>query len=215
MFKKLFFLLIVFSFLSCNNEPKDTLAMISTDFGDIKIKLYKDTPLHQENFSKLVKEGFYDGTLFHRIIPGFMIQGGDPNSKNAKPGQMLGNGGPGYTIPAEIGKLHFKGAISAARMGDKANPERNSSGSQFFIVEGMKVTKELLDNFENRNGIVYTDAQRERYIKEGGRPDLDGLYSVFGEVLEGNDIVSKIASQPKGRFDRPTNDISMKIKLID
>jgi cyclophilin family peptidyl-prolyl cis-trans isomerase len=120
-------------------QPKEQHLLIETELGDMKVMLYNSTPKHRDNIVKLVKEGFYDDLLFHRVIKDFMIQGGDPDSRNANPQQMLGQGGPGYQIDAEIGAYHFKGALSAARMADQVNPERKSSGSQFFIVQGYKV----------------------------------------------------------------------------
>ncbi|MBO4580711.1 MAG: peptidylprolyl isomerase [Bacteroidales bacterium] len=170
-----------------NMQTTNTLVLISTSLGDIKVRLYDETPLHRDNFIKLVKEGYYDGLLFHRVIDNFMIQGGDPDSRDAAPGTMLGKGGPDYTIPAEITPdlKHKKGALAAARMGDNVNPQRASSGSQFYIVQNDK-----------------------------GTPHLDGAYTVFGETVEGLDVVDKIAKVATDRFNRPIEDvriISMKI----
>ena len=200
--------------ISCGD--KERTALISTQYGDIKVKLYNETPQHRDNFVKLVEQGFYDGTLFHRIIKEFMIQGGDPNSKNAQPGAMLGSGGPGYTIPAEIlpGVIHKKGALSAARLGDQANPKRESSGSQFYVVQGKKWTDDELNMFEQR-GLKLTPEQREIYKTIGGTPHLDGAYTVFGEVVEGLDVLDKIAASPTGQADRPIEDIKMTVKMLN
>ncbi len=200
--------------ISCGD--KERTALISTQYGDIKVKLYNETPQHRDNFVKLVEQGFYDGTLFHRIIKEFMIQGGDPNSKNAQPGAMLGNGGPGYTIPAEIlpGVIHKKGALSAARLGDQMNPKRESSGSQFYVVQGKKWTDDELNMFTQR-GLKLTPEQREIYKTIGGTPHLDGAYTVFGEVVEGLDVLDKIAATPTGQADRPIEDIKMTVKMLN
>lgn len=200
--------------ISCGD--KERTALISTQYGDIKVKLYNETPQHRDNFVKLVEQGFYDGTLFHRIIKEFMIQGGDPNSKNAQPGAMLGNGDPGYTIPAEIlpGVIHKKGALSAARLGDQMNPKRESSGSQFYVVQGKKWTDDELNMFTQR-GLKLTPEQREIYKTIGGTPHLDGAYTVFGEVVEGLDVLDKIAATPTGQADRPIEDIKMTVKMLN
>ena len=219
--KKLSIVLILIMLISFNvsaqKSKKTTKVLISTKYGDIKLQLYNETPLHRDNFIKLVKEGFYDSTLFHRVIAGFMIQGGDPDSKNAKKGVMLGNGGPGYTIPAEFNNkfIHKKGALAAARMGDGVNPEKASSGSQFYIVQGKKYSKEELDQFLKRRGkeISYTEEQYKIYETVGGTPHLDMEYTIFGEVIEGLEVVDKIAAVAKGRGDRPKEDVSMTIKL--
>jgi peptidyl-prolyl cis-trans isomerase B (cyclophilin B) len=178
----------------------------------MRVKVFDSTPKHQENFKKLVNEGFYDDLLFHRVIKGFMIQGGDPDSKHAKTEQPLGSGGPGYTIPSEIGIPHFKGMLSAARLSDDVNPKKESSGSQFFIVQGAPVTDEELDAVERAKSFKYSKAQREKYKKLGGSPMLDGDYSVFGEVISGLDIVDKIAAVEVDGRHRPLKDIKMKIK---
>lgn len=199
------------------NAPLDCLVEIETEYGNMLVKLYDDTPLHQDNFSKLVEKGFYDGLLFHRIIEGFMIQGGDPKSKNAKPDQPLGGGGPGYQIPAEIkdSLIHVKGALAAARQGDQVNPKKKSSGSQFYIVQGKPLTEEQLRQIESQKGIQYTKEQRDAYLKIGGTPFLDGQYTVFGEVIEGLDVIDKIASVPTGPNDRPMKDVKFKIRIIN
>ena len=133
-------------------ESKETMVIISTEYGDMKIKLYDQTPYHRDNFLKLARQGFYDGTLFHRVIKDFMIQGGDPDSKNAQPSQQLGMGGPGYTVPAEINPdlFHKKGVLSAARTGDQGNPQRRSSGSQFYVVQGKTATEAELKSMQEK-----------------------------------------------------------------
>lgn len=195
-------------------EP-ERLVEISTDFGVMKVKLYNSTPRHRDNFLKLAEEGFYDGTLFHRVIAGFMIQGGDPDSKTAEPGQRLGQGGPGYTVPAEIrrGNIHKKGALSAARLSDAVNPRRESSGSQFYIVEGNKFTSENFSAFETNR--TYSAAEKQAYFDVGGYPGLDGQYTVFGEVIEGLGIIDEIARVRKDPNDRPLEDISMTVRVLD
>ncbi len=194
----------------------ERIVLISTKFGDLKIALYNKTPKHSDNFVKLVSKKYYDGLLFHRVINHFMIQGGDPDSRNAKQGAMLGNGGPGYTIPAEFVPEYFhkKGAIAAARRGDNVNPEKASSGSQFYIVQGRKYTDEQLNSLENRIGRKFTKQQRETYKTIGGTPFLDGNYTVFGEVIEGLNVIDKIAEVKTDRFDRPIKDIKMTIKIV-
>jgi cyclophilin family peptidyl-prolyl cis-trans isomerase len=199
-----------------NNHPKKTpMVQISTDYGVIKIKLYDETPSHRDNFLKLAEEGYYNGSLFHRVIKEFMIQGGDPNSKGAVAGAQLGSGGPGYTIPAEIlpQLFHKKGVLSAARTGDQMNPQRRSSGSQFYIVQGKKYTDEELRQMESK-GFVFTDAQKEVYKTIGGVPFLDAQYTVFGEVVEGLDVLDKIAAVQTAPGDRPVQDVKMEVSLL-
>lgn len=244
-----------------------TKVRIKTTEGDIVIRLYDETPKHRDNFLKLVKEGFFDGTLFHRVIKDFMIQGGDPYSKSAKPGQMLGEGGPGYDIDAEIvypQHFHKRGALSAARLGDNVNPERKSSGSQFYIVWGrtfndgelkqmerqmvmmheqaifdslsMQHRAEIMQLRRNRDqaGLqalqeqlvnqtkelsktspapAFTAEQRDAYTTVGGTPHLDNQYTVFGEVVEGLDVVERIQNTATDRSDRPTTDVSMTMSV--
>lgn len=186
--------------------------VIHTDFGDMKGILYNETPKHRDNFVKLADEGYFDGTLFHRVISGFMIQGGDPDSKTAKAGQRLGMGGPGYTVPAEINPalIHKKGALSAARLGDQQNPQKASSGSQFYIVQGKKQSAAGL----SQSQMKYTDAQKQIYETIGGTPFLDGGYTVFGEITEGLDVIDKIAAVQKDAGDRPLQDVKMTIKIV-
>lgn len=238
---------------------------IETTLGDITVRLYDETPIHRDNFVKQVKEGYYDGTLFHRVIKDFMIQGGDPDSKGAPAGKMLGVGGPDYTLEAEIkdNLYHKRGALAAARQGDEVNPERRSSGSQFYIVWGqvykenqlnqlgkqirmqkvqdafndlakarreeiMQMRRErnraglqelqdqLIAEAENKVGKQgLTDQQMQLYSTVGGTPHLDGQYTVFGEVEEGLNVVEQIQNTATGRADRPTNDIDMRMTIID
>lgn len=192
---------------------KEAHVLIETEYGNMKVLLYDETPIHKENFLKLAKEGFYDDLLFHRVMKGFMIQGGDPESKGAAPGAMLGGGGPGYLLDAEIGSPHFKGALAAARTGP-GNPEKKSSGSQFYVVQGGPVDDNRLNQFAQMKGIQYSEAQRTLYKELGGRPDLDMEYTVFGEVVEGLDVIDKIADVETDRANRPARDVKMKISVL-
>lgn len=243
-----------------SSVPEGPTLDIQTTAGPIKIRLYDDTPMHRDNFLKLAEERFYDGVLFHRVINNFMVQTGDPESKNAEPGRMLGSGGPDYTLPAEIvypKHYHKYGALAAARTGDEMNPERRSSGSQFYIVTGKKyipqqlsrmeemgVQKQLQSYFmelqrQNMDTIkqlrlakdtVGLENLRQRLIQEteanvkpqtmteeqirdyttiGGTPHLDGQYTVFGEVIEGMDVVEKIQNADTDGRDRPVEDIKI------
>lgn len=198
------------------NTKKGQKAKISTRFGDITVLLYDETPIHRDNFVKLVENGFYNGTIFHRVINGFMIQGGDPNSIGAGPNDRLGNGGPGYTLEAEIKPefIHKKGALAAARLGDAQNPEKRSSGSQFYIVQGKPVTAQQLNQMSQRTGAFYTAEQIETYKKVGGTPFLDNGYTDFGEVVDGLEVVDMIASVKTKPGDRPLEDVEMNITLI-
>ncbi len=198
------------------NEERPRVQII-TGFGNLTLELYNETPEHRDNFLKLVEEGFYDGTLFHRVINGFMIQGGDPHSRDAVPGEPLGSGGPGYTIPAEIEDefYHQKGALSAARQGDQINPERRSSGSQFYIVHGRRFSNEELDRMEQQMDREFTAEQREAYTTVGGAPHLDGGYTVFGQVISGMEIIDKIATVETGAGDRPKEDVVMEVIILD
>jgi peptidyl-prolyl cis-trans isomerase B (cyclophilin B) len=198
--------------MSCGGE-KTHYVTIETDYGIMKAELYNSTPLHRDNFLKLVKENFYDDLLFHRIINGFMIQGGDPQSRDAAPGQRLGMGGPGYLIDAEIGAPHFKGTLAAARTGGASNPEKKSSGSQFYVVHGTPQSDASLERFEAQKGIQYNESQKEKYKTIGGTPMLDQDYTVFGELVSGMDVLDKIAAVQKDGSDRPLEDVKMKIKL--
>ena len=213
-------LFLIFSYTSIGqvkSVPKGTKVLIETSLGNINIILYEGTPLHRNNFVKLVKEGFFDNQLFHRVIKNFMIQGGDPNSKNAAKGQMLGIGGPKYTIPAEFNSsfYHKKGALAAARLGDDVNPKKSSSGSQFYIVHGNKFTADQLNNMvKSGEHSVFTSQQIKDYTSIGGTPHLDGSYTVFGEVTAGFEILEKIAISPVDANDRPLQDIKYKMKII-
>lgn len=216
-------LMILIPFQPCQAEPmkkpkktKEIKVEITTNKGVFVVKLYNETPLHRDNFVKLVNEKYYDSLLFHRVIQNFMIQGGDPDSKHAISGQMLGNGGPNYTIPAEFNALliHKKGALAAARTADNVNPKKESSGSQFYIVQGKKFDSNQLNNISLRNNINYTDQQKEIYQTIGGTPHLDGAYTVFGEVIQGLDVIDTIAAVATNQANRPLEDIriiSMKI----
>jgi peptidyl-prolyl cis-trans isomerase B (cyclophilin B) len=186
---------------------------ITTDMGEIVVRLFDKTPMHRDNFIKLVNEHFYDSLLFHRIIAGFMIQGGDPESKNAQPDIMLGKGDVGYTIPAEFDSTlyHKKGALAAARTN---NPEKASSGCQFYIVQGKKISDEELDMISMNTGVYFSPAKRMTYKMLGGTPKLDMNYTVFGEVESGIDVVDQIAQVQKNNFDRPIKDVHMKMEVI-
>jgi cyclophilin family peptidyl-prolyl cis-trans isomerase len=264
----LFLALFNFSCGGNSGEKKGegTIVLIKTDKGDITVRLYDETPKHRDNFLKLAKDGFYDGLIFHRVIKDFMIQGGDPNSKNAEPGQQLGNGGPGYTIDAEFNPkfFHKKGALSAARQGDNVNPEKKSSGSQFYIVQGEVIPEEKLAEAEKKmmhkkaesifrklysekgdsvrslqqqgkqeeftflierlqknafaeaekNSTPFTPEQKEAYSTIGGTPHLDGGYTVFGEVIEGLNVIDSIATVKTAAANRPVEDIKMEIEII-
>lgn len=205
---RLYLLLALLLITSAANAQK-TKVVIETDSGRIVMALYDGTPKHRDNMIKLVKQHFYDGLLWHRVIPGFVIQGGDPESKTAKPDKMLGDGDVGYKIPAEIDDkyYHVRGAVGMAR---DNNPEKASSGCQFYIVIGKPFTDAEIDAAEQRGGRKHTAAQREAFKKLGGTPHLDGGYTVFGEVIEGMAVADKIANAPKGAADRPTADIHMK-----
>ena len=249
---------------------KETLVKIETTVGDIEVKLYNETPKHRDNFIKLVKDGVYEGTLFHRVIKDFMIQAGDPDSKNAPKGKMLGTGDVGYTVPAEFvypKYFHKKGALSAARQGDNVNPKKESSGCQFYIVTGKVFNDSTLLGMESQmnenkinvifnklaqkhmkeiykmrkandeNGLYdlqeklfaeaqelsakepefhFTPEQIEAYTTVGGTPHLDGEYTVFGEVVEGMDVVDKIQKVKTDRSDRPEEDVKIiKATILD
>lgn len=199
-------------FTACS-EPGPTKALIETNFGDITVVLYDETPIHRDNFVKLVsEEQFYDGTLFHRVIPGFMIQGGDPSSIGAPPGKGLGGGGPGYQLDPEIGAPHLRGTLAAART---SNPQKRSSGSQFYIVTGQVQSSATLDRYEQQKGIKYNETQRETYMTVGGTPQLDMEYTVFGEVVSGMEIVDRISATETGHADRPVEDVVIeRIRLL-
>lgn len=220
---KLFYcLLFLVFFVSCSTlkvsqyVPDEPLVKIETDSGMMVAKLYSKTPLHRDNFVKHVKEHFYDGLLFHRVIKHFMIQGGDPLSRNAKPGVLLGEGGVKHTIPAEIDStlFHKKGALGAAREADNVNPGRASSSTQFYIVEGKTYTDAELNKIEEHFNFKIPESHREVYRTVGGSPFLDMSYTVFGQVIYGLNVIDKIANTKTDKNDRPLADIKMKITLL-
>ena len=203
--KKLILAVLILAGLTCSaqkQQEKETVVVIQTSMGTIKAKLYNDTPQHRDNFLKLVNEGWYNGSPFHRVIKEFMIQGG----QNAD-----GRLDPGYTVPAEIKDNHFhkKGALAAARKPDQVNPKKASSGSQFYIVQGKVYDEKTLDMFESRMGKVFSARQRQAYQTVGGTPHLDGDYTVFGEVTEGLEVVDKIATVKTGPMDVPVEPVTI------
>lgn len=223
MIKKLFYIAILFSIVSCSASKKASVkgtaekkVMITTDYGTMILKLYNKTPLHRDNFIKLVKEHFFDSLLFHRVIKGFMIQGGDPESKHAKQGEMLGEGSLKYTIPAEFDTslFHKKGALAAAREADADNPQKRSSSTQFYIVDGRTYSDAQMDKMEEKVHIKIPENHRAVYRTIGGDPFLDMNYTVFGEVISGFDVIDKIANAPTDENNRPLKNIRMKITLI-
>ena len=199
-----------------NAAGSERLIKIETTLGNMVIKLYDETPKHRDNMVKLIEEGFYNGQLFHRVIKDFMVQGGDSHSVDAEKGQRLGTGGPGYTLPAEFNEhlFHKKGALSAARRGDQENPEKRSSGSQFYIVQGRVFTPEELNIMAKRGMATFSSEVAEIYTTTGGTPHLDGSYTVFGEVVEGLDILDRIAVVQTDSYDRPLEDVVYTISLI-
>ncbi len=198
------------------DAPDECLVILSTDYGDMIIKLYDETPKHRDNFIKLAEQGYYDGLLFHRVIDGFMIQGGDPKSKDAPTGTPLGSGGPGYQVDAEFNKnlVHIKGALAAARTGGPSNPKKKSSGSQFYIVDGKKISEAQLKAIGQEKGIDYTDEQKRIFAEQGGTPFLDMEYTVFGQVIQGFEVIDEIAKAQKDRRDRPNQDVKMTMIVI-
>ena len=278
--KKIAYLLLTISFCgltACKtgtkkggDMDKETLVKIETTAGDIKVKLYNETPKHRDNFIKLVKDGVYEGTLFHRVIKDFMIQAGDPDSKNAPKGKMLGAGDVGYTVPAEFvypKYFHKKGALSAARQGDNVNPKKESSGCQFYIVtgkvyndstllgmesqmnenkinvifnnlaqkhmkeiykmrkandmEGLMALQDTLEaqaraEVKKEPALKFTREQIQAYTTVGGAPHLDGSYTIFGEVVDGMDVVARIEAVKTNRTDRPEKDVRiLKASVIE
>ncbi len=200
-------------------RPDDfsSLVELETNLGIMKIELFFHTPYHRENFLKLAKQEFYDGLLFHRVIKGFMAQTGDPLSRSANPNSRLGGGGTGYELDSEINSnyFHIKGALCAARLSDEVNPDKKSSGSQFYIVSGTEVSTAILDQNERKYNIIYSNEQRELYQKWGGSPQLDMQYTVFGRVYEGLEIIDLIVSQSCNAADRPNTDIKIiNIKIV-
>jgi len=208
--KKFVVLTLLASFVFASvafSQEKQVKVLISTEYGDMTAVLYNETPQHRDNFVKLVNEGWYEGSPFHRVINQFMIQGG----KNAD-----GRVDPGYKVPAEFVSsfFHKKGALSAARQGDQVNPEKASSGSQFYIVQGRATPADQVSMMGSRTGFAYTDKQLEVYSTIGGTPHLDGSYTVFGEVVEGLEVVDKIAAVQTGPGDKPVKDVTMSIKIL-
>ncbi len=207
-------LTLIAALITLNVLAQKNKIKIETEYGTIVMMLYDNTPKNTANMVKLAKEHYYDSTLFHRCIPEFVIQGGDPKSKHAKPGEALGEGDLGYTVPAEINDsdYHKRGALGVAR---DNTPDKSGSACQFYIVVGKKFTDIELDKISQKTGHKFSASQREMYKTVGGTPHLDGNYTVFGEVLEGMDIVDKIAAQPRDRKDRPNKDIPMtKVRLM-
>lgn len=201
--------------------PPRPLVQFRTPLGTMVVALYNETPAHRDNFLKLAREGAYDSLLFHRVVPGFMAQSGDPDSKRARLETPLGTGGPGYTLPAEIvpGLAHFRGALAAVRLPDEVNPERRSNGSQFYLVQGQAQTMDDLARVSERNArfgtpVTYSDEQRRRYMEHGGSPHLDGAYTIFGEVVEGLDVLDAICSAPCNSYDRPLTDIRIFVRPL-
>jgi cyclophilin family peptidyl-prolyl cis-trans isomerase len=229
--RKIFLLVSFFAWALSGAAQKDSTVkkkdrkrdvLLQTSMGDIVIRLSDSTPLHRDNFLKLVKIGFYDSVLFHRVIKNFMIQSGDPDSKSAPAGIPLGNGSPGYTVPAEFrtSLFHKKGVIAAARTSDNVNPQKASSGSQFYIVQGKNFTDKELDALESSrmDGRKIPLNKREAYKTIGGTPHLDDNYTVFGEVIKGIEVVDKIAVVPTSTAadrDRPLENVMIiKAKLV-
>jgi peptidyl-prolyl cis-trans isomerase B (cyclophilin B) len=212
--KKLLLLLLLLS-AGLGAMSKHRKVKVTTPYGTMIIQLYDQTPLHRKNFIKLAKAHFYDSILFHRVIKGFMIQGGDPESKHAQPGVLLGNGENGYTVPAEfrLDLFHRKGVLAAAR---DDNPAKASSGCQFYIVQGKKWTDAELDQLEQGRlgGRKIPVDQRELYKTIGGTPQLDQSYTIFGQVIAGMEVIDKIADLKTDGNDRPLTDVPMKIRLV-
>lgn len=202
------FIIIVLSIMSCGKQQPR--AIIVTEYGSIKIELFKSTPTHTENFVNLVESRFYDSLTFHRIVPHYLIQGGDPNSRDASPNARLGTGGPGYLLPEEIGAPHLYGAVGMARSN---NLEKASSGSQFYIITGRKQTAVQLRSTEKKKGIKYSDEQLKIYKNQGGAPQLDMNYTVFGKVIEGMDVVEKI--QAEKAKNPGLGKVYMKIRMLN
>ena len=226
--KKLLILLLMATSMMTSHAQERASAplheiLLETDSGNIRIQLYNETPLHRDNFLKLVRSGAYDGVLFHRVIKDFMVQTGDMGSKNAKPGQALGDTPERYSLPAEIHYpelLHRRGAVAAARESDDVNPQRKSSSTQFYIVWGIRFTDKQLDWAQERldahtDGIVKMSPEvRQLYKTEGGSPHLDGQYTVFGQVIDGLDVVERIQRLPVDDNDRPKVDLRIRKAIV-
>lgn len=190
-----------------STAPKQTKILIETEYGNMTAILYNETPQHRDNFVKLVKQGWYNGSIFHRVIRNFMIQGGGQDSKIND---------PGYTVPAEFVSKYFhkKGALAAARKPDQVNPNKASSGSQFYIVQGQILKDQQLDMFEKQTNKKISPERRAAYKTVGGTPHLDDDYTVFGEVISGLDVIDKIAAVQTAAGDKPVKDVKMKITVI-
>jgi len=198
---------------------KETVMVVETTMGTVEFKLYNETPIHRDNFIRLAEEHYFDSLLFHRVIDNFVIQGGDPNSRHAAPGEMLGDGEPDYRLPAEFrldkGIFHHKGVVNAAREGDDTNPDRESCASQFCFMMGSPMTDEQLDRAQARldaqtgGQVKLTPEMRETYKKMGGSPHLDGQYTVFGEVVSGMEVLEAIQKVATDEYDRPVQDVRM------
>ena len=213
--RKIFALLmIIMTSTMIYAQDKRRVVMMQTTAGNIRIELYNETPLHRDNFVRLVNEHFYDSLLFHRVIKSFMIQAGDPVSRHAQPGVFLGDSSLNYTIPAEIRTpqiYHKRGAVAMAREPDEVNPEQNSSSCQFYIVWGKRFSSQAIERVQERldtikGGIKLTDEMISTYRKTGGTPHLDGTYTVFGEVTEGLDVIERIQAVMTDDDDRPVDD---------
>ena len=211
-------MILVFTFTSRSQGSSGSqLIRIETSMGEMIILLYDKTPGHRHNMIKLIQQGYYQRQLFHRVIKDFMIQGGDPHSVDAEKGQRIGTGGPGYTLPPEFHDhlIHKKGALAAARKGDQVNPGHRSSGSQFYIVQGRVFTQEELQLMAQRNmHAPFTAEASAIYTTIGGTPHLDGAYTVFGEVVEGLDVLDSIANVETDPYDRPLEDVVYSVSLV-
>lgn len=205
--KKFCLIICILLGMTAQAQEKETLVLIKTTKGDITVKLYNDTPLHRDNFIKLINEGWYNDSPFHRVIKDFMIQGGQNQN---------GVVDPGYTVPAEFRANHFhkKGALAAARQGDHVNPTKASSGCQFYIVQGQVLNESSIQMYQQRLCKTFTKEQIEAYTTVGGTPHLDGEYTVFGEVVEGLDVIDKIASVKTGYMDVPVEAVTMSIEIL-
>ena len=205
--KKICLIICILLGMTAQAQEKETLVLIKTTKGNITVKLYNDTPLHRDNFIKLINEGWYNNSPFHRVINNFMIQGGHNED---------GSVDPGYTIPAEFRANHFhkKGVLAAARQGDQVNPTKASSGCQFYIVQGQVLTEAHIEMYKQRYGLTFTPEQIEAYTTIGGTPHLDGQYTVFGEVVEGLEVIDAIAKVKTGYMDVPVEPVTMTIEIL-
>ncbi|RYG19289.1 MAG: peptidylprolyl isomerase [Chitinophagaceae bacterium] len=217
--KKLLLIFLSFCYLQVSAaKPKNQYVKIETVKGTVYIKLYNETPLHRDNFIKVATSGLYNGTLFHRVIKEFMIQGGDPDSKGASPEASLGNGGLKYTVPAEFSDslFHKKGVLAAAREGDQSNPTKASSSTQFYIVQGKLWNDSTLNIMEEKRlKFKIPESQRQVYKTIGGTPHLDRNYTVYGEVVKGLEMVDAIANEATGKGNRPMADVSMMVSVLN